>query len=58
MLGGEDDYDLERRGRWLPTTATDQFAATLASWLGVAAADLDGVFPNLRNFANRNLGFV
>ncbi len=57
-LGGPDDYDIERRGRWLPTTATDQFAATLVSWLGVADADLDKVLPNLKNFSQRSLGFI
>lgn len=58
VLGGDDDYDIDRRGRWLPTTATDQFAAMLASWLGVAAGDLDTVFPNLRNFTTPKPGFL
>lgn len=46
------------RGALLPTTSTDQVAATLAQWFGVSNADLDTVFPNLRNFSTRNLGFV
>lgn len=46
------------RGALLPTTGTDQVAATLAQWFGVSNGDLDTVFPNLRNFGTRNLGFV
>ena len=45
-------------GRWLPTTAVDQYAATLARWFGVADSDLDSFIPNLKNFSQRNLGFV
>ena len=46
------------RGALLPGTSTDQVAATLARWFGVSNGDLDTVFPNLRNFSQRNLGFV
>lgn len=38
------------RGQFIPTTAVDQFAATLAQWMGVANADLPTIFPNLDNF--------
>ncbi len=37
-------------GRLIPTTASDQMHAALASWLGVAAPDLATVFPNLARF--------
>lgn len=40
------------RGQFLPTLAVDQFAATLAQWMGVASADLPSIFPNLDNFAS------
>lgn len=50
--------DVGNNGRWIPTTALDQYGATLASWFGVPAGDLAGVFPNLGNFAVKNLGFV
>ena len=33
------------------------FAATLGKWFGVSDADLNIVFPNLKNF-NANLGFI
>lgn len=55
-LGGPDDISDE--GRWLPTASVDQYGATLASWFGVAAADLPTVFPNLGNFTATNLGFL
>ena len=40
------------RGQFLPTLAVDQFAATLAQWMGVASTDLPSIFPNLDNFAS------
>jgi uncharacterized protein (DUF1501 family) len=55
-LGGPDDTDTN--GRWIPTTGLDQYAATLAEWFGVAAADLPAIFPNLSRFPVRNLGFM
>jgi uncharacterized protein (DUF1501 family)/uncharacterized protein (DUF1800 family) len=61
-LGGPDDVGVqnwELQGRWIPTTSVDQYAATLLSWFGMPAAQLDAVLPNLRNFgSNRNVGFV
>lgn len=55
-LGGPDDTDTE--GRWIPTTAVDQYAATLATWLGASPASLATVLPNLSAFPTANLGFV
>ncbi len=55
-LGGPDDTD--SRGRWIPTTSVDQYAATLASWYGLAPADIPKVFPNLYRFPTQNLGFL
>lgn len=46
------------RGRWVPTTSVDQYAATLATWYGLPPSDLGLVFPNLSNFTTQNLGFV
>jgi uncharacterized protein (DUF1501 family) len=55
-LGGPDDTD--RDGRWIPTTAVDQYAATLAKWFGVADADIPAVVPNIARFPTRDLGFM
>ena len=59
-LGGPNDTSTgtSGRGRWIPTTAADQYAATLATWFGVAPADLPYVFPDLSNFSVNNLGFM
>jgi uncharacterized protein (DUF1501 family) len=54
-INGPDDYG---SGRVVPTISTDQYAATLSRWFGVNDADLDVVFPNLRNFSARDLGFL
>jgi uncharacterized protein (DUF1501 family) len=55
-LGGPDDSGTN--GRWVPTTASIQYAATLAQWFGVSAAQLPAIFPNIGNFSTTNLGFV
>jgi uncharacterized protein (DUF1501 family) len=57
---GPDDTDEggNARGRWIPTVAIDQYGATLASWVGVANADLAAVFPNIGRFGQSNLGFL
>ncbi len=56
QLGTLDDADT--RGRWIPTTAIDQYGATLASWFGVPDASLTTVFPNFSNFAAKKLAFL
>jgi uncharacterized protein (DUF1501 family) len=57
---GPDDTDAgtSARGRWIPTTAVDEYAATLATWYGLGGADIPAVFPNLGRFRTPNLGFV
>jgi uncharacterized protein (DUF1501 family) len=54
-LGGPLDTG---RGRWIPTTSVDQYAATLATWFGVSATNLPIVLPNIGRFASANLGFI
>ncbi|MCU6434103.1 DUF1501 domain-containing protein [Undibacterium sp. Jales W-56] len=55
-LAGPDDISDE--GRWIPTTSVDQYAATIASWMGVADIDLPAVLPNLANFPQKVLRFL
>ena len=59
-LGGPDDTDggSNPRGRWIPTTSVEQYAATLATWYGLSSADLSAVFPLIGRFATPNLGFL
>jgi uncharacterized protein (DUF1501 family) len=55
-LGGPDDTDT--RGRWIPSTSVEQYAATLASWYGLSASDIPLVFPFIGRFPSANLGFM
>jgi uncharacterized protein (DUF1501 family) len=55
-LNGPDDSG--SNGRWVPSTGSVQYAATLASWFGVSAAQMPTIFPNIGSFASANLGFV
>jgi uncharacterized protein (DUF1501 family) len=59
-LGGPDDTDggSNPRGRWIPTTSVEQYAATLATWYGLSTADLPAVFPLIGRFSTANLGFM
>lgn len=54
---GPDDAG---QGRLIPTLSVDQYAATLATWFGVSAADLPSVLPFIGNYpaASRNIGFL
>ncbi len=54
-IGGPDDSG---DGRIIPTLSIDQYAATLARWFGLTEAQLDIVAPNLRNFPQRDIGFM
>jgi uncharacterized protein (DUF1501 family) len=56
QLSGPDDTD--SRGRWIPTASVEQYAATLATWFGLASGDLPTVFPLIGRFAAPNLGFL
>jgi uncharacterized protein (DUF1501 family) len=40
-------------GRYIPTTAVDQMAASLARWFGVSETNLPVVLPNLARFDGR-----
>lgn len=64
-FAGPDDVDSgsNARGRWLPTTSVDQYAAVFARWFGLPqdSATLASVFPNLANFSAGtfpSLGFL
>ena len=55
-MGGPDDAGDD--GQWIPTTAIEQYGATLAKWFGVPSVALPQVFPNLKAFATTDLGFL
>jgi uncharacterized protein (DUF1501 family) len=54
--GGPDDATT--RGRWIPNISTDEYAATLAKWFGVSAANMPLALPNIRRFPKPDLGFM
>jgi uncharacterized protein (DUF1501 family) len=54
-INGPNDTGL---GRWLPTTAVDQHAATLAKWFGVDSTNIPTIFPNVTRFPTSNLGYM
>ena len=59
-VGGSQDADsgTGARGRWIPTTSVDEYAATLAQWYGLSSTDLPLAFPNIGRFTTTNLGFM
>jgi uncharacterized protein (DUF1501 family) len=62
-VGAQQDTDggSGARGRWIPTTSVDQYAATLATWYGLSPGDRSVVFPNIGNFwsdPTQTLGFM
>jgi len=58
--GGPSDADGDQRGVWFPTTGLDQYAATLANWLGARTPSLLATdLPNLVNFGSSpTFGFL
>ena len=52
-----DDFS-DRRGVMLPGISLAQYGGTLARWLGATDLQLDGIFPQLGEFAIRDLGFL
>jgi uncharacterized protein (DUF1501 family) len=45
-------------GRFIPTIAVEEYAATLATRYGLPSVDLPGVFPNIGRFSSPDLGFL
>ena len=43
-------------GRFIPTTSSDQYAATLSKWFGVNDTNLSAVAPSIGNFTLKDLG--
>ena len=47
-VNGPDDTS---GGRWIPTTATEQYAAALGGGFGLSASELAQAFPTLNRFS-------
>ena len=54
-VGGPDDTT---GGRWIPTTATEQYAASFARWFGLSNAELAAAFPTLSRFPSGPLALL
>jgi uncharacterized protein (DUF1501 family) len=54
-IGSERDVG---GGRFIPSVSSDQYAATLAKWLGVQDGNLNTIAPSLSAFSIRDLGFM
>jgi uncharacterized protein (DUF1501 family) len=59
----DSDNGSGARGRWVPATSVEQYAATLARWFGVPSSSMASVFPKIANFSNSgginsDLGFM
>ncbi|CAB4801775.1 MAG: DUF1501 domain-containing protein [Actinobacteria bacterium] len=51
-----DNYtDTVGQGRLLPSTSVDEFAASMARWMGVSDSDLNTVLPNYAKFSSQTL---
>lgn len=49
---GLDTTDSVGQGRLLPSTSVDEFAASLATWMGCSSTDLSTVLPNYSQFSS------
>ena len=58
VIGGSDDISAFDRGRWIPTTSVEQYAATMARWFGVSTGNLPTVLPLIANFTPQTLSFL
>ena len=55
-LGGVQDIDNNTLGRWIPTTAAEEYIGAIAQWYGVAAGDMTYVFPNWATWSTNGRG--
>ena len=58
IAGGQDDSDKNSSGRFIPSTSSDQVAATAMLWLGLAPDRLTDVFPFLVNFPRPTMDYL
>jgi uncharacterized protein (DUF1501 family) len=58
VIGSNQANDMGA-GRLIPTTSVEQYAGTLARWLGLSDGQVKQVFPNFANFgSNPYMGFM
>lgn len=54
----DDGPDDVGRGRVIPKTAVDQYASTLARWMGVGSDSMEAITPNVARFETADLEFM
>ena len=54
----DSQFYTRRRGRLIPTTSVEQYAATMGRWFGLTEDELLTALPNLTSFASTDLGFI
>jgi uncharacterized protein (DUF1501 family) len=52
-LGGSYDLSVQAQGVWIPTTSVSQMTGGIGSWMGLSAAQVNSVFPDLTNFGGQ-----
>lgn len=56
--GGPDDCDANQGGRMVPTTSTDQVAASAMRWIGLPDDQITTAFPHLANFSQKTINLL
>ena len=44
--------------RMIPTTAMESYLAMIVKWFGATESELDTIFPNLKSFTVKDMGFI
>lgn len=57
IIANDGPHDVGQ-GRLIPTTSVEQYAATLATWMGASSNELSAVLPSLDRFEVSDLGFM
>jgi len=55
-LSSEDDID--HKGRLIPKISMSQYYATVLKWFGMSDNELNSILPELKNFEQKDLGFM
>jgi uncharacterized protein (DUF1501 family) len=54
----DSSTNLTNTKRLIPDISVEQYIATICRWYGLQENNLDEIFPNLKNFSQRDLGFM
>ena len=57
-LNLESEDDIDHKGRLIPKISMSQYYGTVLKWFGMSDSELDKILPELKNFPQRDLGFM